>query len=71
MSVVGPMLALADAYATAAFAMGERGLAWVARQPGYGGVAITRAGRMAWTSMVDDLLVPAEEPSAGEKPAAR
>jgi thiamine biosynthesis lipoprotein len=60
MSVVGPTLALADAYATAAFAMGERGLAWVARQPGYGGLAITRAGRMAWTPLVGSLLVPAE-----------
>ena len=66
MTVVGPTLALADAYATAAFAMGERGLAWIARQPGYGGLAITRAGRMAWTPMVDELLVPAEaEPPAG------
>ena len=46
--------------------MGERGLAWVARQPGYGGLAITRAGRMAWTPLVDELLVAAEpEPPAG------
>ena len=34
MTVVGPTLALADAFATAAFAMGERGIAWIARQPG-------------------------------------
>ena len=40
-TVVGPTLALADAYATAAFAMGEAGLEWVARQPGYGALAIT------------------------------
>ena len=34
MTVVGPTLALADAFATAAFAMGERGIEWIARQPG-------------------------------------
>ena len=36
MTVVGPSLAVADGFATAAFAMGERGVAWVARQPGFG-----------------------------------
>jgi thiamine biosynthesis lipoprotein len=57
MTVVGPMLALADAYATAAFAMGERGIDWIARQPGYGGLAVTRDGQVVWTPLVDELLV--------------
>jgi thiamine biosynthesis lipoprotein len=59
-TVVGPSLALADAYATAAFAMGEPGVAWVARQAGYGALAITRDGRVVWSPLVDDLLLPAD-----------
>jgi thiamine biosynthesis lipoprotein len=59
-TVVGPTLALADAYATAAFAMGERGLDWIAGQPGFGGLAITRDARVVWTPLVDELLVPAQ-----------
>ncbi len=58
-TVVGPTLALADAYATAAFAMGERGLAWIAGQRGFGGLAITRDSRVIWTPLVNELLVPA------------
>jgi thiamine biosynthesis lipoprotein len=56
-TVVGPTLALADAYATAAFAMGEHGIEWIAHQPGYGGLAVTRDGRVVWTALVDALLV--------------
>jgi thiamine biosynthesis lipoprotein len=56
MTVVGPSLAVADAYATAAFAMGEAGTAWVARQPGMGALAITARDRVVWTPLVDGLL---------------
>lgn len=35
LTVVGPSLAYADAYATAGFAMGQDGLAWVNRHAGY------------------------------------
>lgn len=56
MTVVGPTLALADAYATAAFAMGEPGIAWVGRQPGFGALAITAADRVVWTDLVGGLL---------------
>jgi thiamine biosynthesis lipoprotein len=56
MTVVGPTLALADAYATAAFAMGESGLPWVARQPAFGALAITERDRVIWTPLVDTLL---------------
>lgn len=61
MTVVGPTLALADAYATAAFAMGEPGIAWVGRQPGFGALAITAADRVVWTDLVDGLLATGED----------
>ena len=40
-TVVGPDLATADAYATAAFAMGADGPQWAARQPDYETLCIT------------------------------
>lgn len=58
LTVVGPTLAMADAFATAAFAMGESGLAWVARQPGYGALGITTSDRIVWTPFVAPLLAP-------------
>jgi FAD:protein FMN transferase len=53
-TIVGPSLTCADAYATAAFAMGPTGLAWVAGLADYDGCAITADpdgsnGRLAWT----------------------
>jgi FAD:protein FMN transferase len=53
-TVVGPSLTYADAYATAAFAMGKAGLAWVAGLAGYAGCSITADpdgsnGRLSWT----------------------
>jgi thiamine biosynthesis lipoprotein len=48
-TVVGPSLATADAYATAAFAMGTRGLAWLAGRTGYEGLAIGGDRRLTWT----------------------
>jgi thiamine biosynthesis lipoprotein len=58
LTVVGPTLAFADAYATAGFAMGEAGIAWVGREPGFGALGITDAGQVTWTDVVDRLLVP-------------
>jgi thiamine biosynthesis lipoprotein len=55
-TVIGPTLAFADAYATAAFAMGEAGLAWVADQLGFGAVGITAGDRVVWTELADGLL---------------
>ena len=55
-TVVGPSLALADAYATTVFAMGPSGLAWLARRSGYGGYVIDRDQRPSWTQDVDQLL---------------
>jgi len=48
LSVVGPSLTYADAYATAAFAMGRPGLAWVAAHAGYRAYGIT-AEEVQWT----------------------
>jgi len=46
MTVTGPSLTLADAYATAAFAMGDQGIGWVNRLTGgYHGFAVSAAGR--------------------------
>ena len=46
--------------------MGGRGIAWVGRQPGYGAVGITDAGRVAWTPLAHDLL--GLDPQAGGPP---
>jgi len=49
-TVTGPDLATADAYATAAFAMGaERAPGWIARLDGYEGLAILADGRVLAT----------------------
>jgi FAD:protein FMN transferase len=47
LTVIGPSLSLADAYATAAFAMGRTGLAWVGSHPGYRAIGIT-ADEVRW-----------------------
>jgi len=56
MTVAGPSLSYADAFATAAFVMGEEGLDWVAGIDGYAALAITRDHRMVWTAGMDALL---------------
>ena len=53
-TIVGPSLTFADAYATAAFAMGPTGLAWAAGRAGYEGCSITADpdgsnARLVWT----------------------
>lgn len=55
-TVVGPSLAMADAYATTAFAMGPTGPRWVARHRGYGVYAVTDDGRVRWSDDVGLLL---------------
>jgi thiamine biosynthesis lipoprotein len=56
LTVVGPGLTLTDAYATAAFAMGEAGISWVASQPGYGVCAVTQRGRTVWDDTFGALI---------------
>jgi thiamine biosynthesis lipoprotein len=46
LTVAGPSLAHADAYATAAFAMGPSGVRWVESLPGYAACATTPDGRL-------------------------
>jgi len=49
-TIAGPVLGTADAYATAAFAMGARGPAWTARLPhGYEALTITADERVLST----------------------
>jgi len=48
-TVVGPDLALADAYATAVMVMGRAGLEWIARRGGYEAMAITNDARVLST----------------------
>jgi thiamine biosynthesis lipoprotein len=55
-TVVGPSLTWADAYATAAFAMGAAGPAWVHERLGYGALAIGADERVAWTPTIEPLL---------------
>ena len=55
-TVAGPSLTFADAYATAAFAMGEYGVDWVARLVDYSGYVVTAHGRAIWTHPFDMLL---------------
>ena len=44
-TIVGPDLGTADAYATAAFALGEDGIGWLRALDGYGSFVIDEAGR--------------------------
>ena len=63
-TVVGPDLALADAYATAGMAMGLPGLDWLARLDGYQTAVVTEDGRgfvsPALPTVPMDSVVPAQ-----------
>jgi len=59
LSVAGPRLTHADAYATAAFAMGREGLRWCASLPGYAACALTLDGRLLVTDAMSTHLEPA------------
>jgi FAD:protein FMN transferase len=56
LTVAGPSLTLADAYATAGFAMGLAGIEWVAAQPGYEPYAALREGRVRYTDAIARLM---------------
>jgi thiamine biosynthesis lipoprotein len=49
LTVVGPDLALADAYATGGVAMGRHAVDLIAGIDGYEAFAVTRHGRLCWT----------------------
>jgi thiamine biosynthesis lipoprotein len=52
-TVVGPSLTWADAYATVAYVMGLDGLEWVSAHDGYGAYAIRADGATYWTDEFD------------------
>lgn len=56
-TVVGPDLGTTDAYATAAFAMGEAGAAWLAARPGYAGMVILADDRVLSTPGLERFRV--------------
>ncbi|MHB8509622.1 MAG: FAD:protein FMN transferase [Candidatus Dormibacteria bacterium] len=62
LTVVGVGLTLTDAYATAAFAMGEAGISWVAAQPHCGVCAVTANGRTVWDEQFATVMAPSAEP---------
>ena len=62
-TVVGPSLTYADAFATAAFVMGKAGVTWVSGIDGYDALAITEDRRTVWTSGVDRLMVRTAAPA--------
>lgn len=49
LTVVGPSLSWADAFATAAFALGDSGLDWVSQFDGYRAFAVTHEGELVNT----------------------
>jgi FAD:protein FMN transferase len=57
-TVVGPDIFNADIYATAAFAMGEAGLSFIERTPGYEAYAIESSLVASWTEGFDALCAP-------------
>ncbi len=57
MTVVGPSLTWADAYATTAYVLGLDGLDWVSAHDGYDAYAITWDDTVRWTPGMDRLLV--------------
>jgi thiamine biosynthesis lipoprotein len=62
LTVVGPSLTWADAFATAGFAMGRRGPEWVARFDDYHALAVTAAGDLLTSDAF--VLEPIASPSA-------
>lgn len=48
-TIVGPDLSIADAYATAVFVMGVDGLDWIDDRPGYDAYIITNDAATRWT----------------------
>jgi thiamine biosynthesis lipoprotein len=63
-TIAGPDLGPADAYATAAFAMGAGGPAWTATLPGHAAMTILDGGRVLSTSGMADLR--ADAPDAAD-----
>jgi thiamine biosynthesis lipoprotein len=61
LTVVGPSLGWADAYATAGFVMGAGALDWLGGRAGYGALAVDAERRLTWTARLDPLVVPVDD----------
>ncbi len=57
-TVTGPSLVYAAAYAIAALYLGIRGINWVKSQPMYGAHTVTKDGERLWTPEFDRVKVP-------------
>jgi len=57
MTVIGPTVYDADRFATAAFAMGERGIHFIEKLPGYDGYMIDEKGIATMTSRFERFVV--------------
>jgi FAD:protein FMN transferase len=63
-TIVGPDLALADTYATAAFAMGRAGAQWAATLPGHGAIVIFDDDTISYSAGIETHLRDADVPSS-------
>jgi thiamine biosynthesis lipoprotein len=63
-TIVGQDLAVADAYATAAFAMGRAGAQWAATLPGYGAIVIFDDDTISYSAAVERHLRDADSESS-------
>jgi thiamine biosynthesis lipoprotein len=70
-TIAGPSLATADAYATAAFAMGEAGPGWTAGLEGYDAMTILQDERVLKTPGFQAAEATVEQHSIGVPPAGR
>ena len=60
MTVIGPTVYDADRFATAAFAMGEKGIQFIEKLPGYDGYMIDAKGIATMTSRFEKFVIPNE-----------
>jgi FAD:protein FMN transferase len=56
LTVIGPDIFTADKFATAAFAMGRKGIGFIASQPGLSGYMIDAAGQAVFTPGFEEYL---------------
>jgi thiamine biosynthesis lipoprotein len=70
-TVVGPDLGVADAYSTAAFAMGRDGIGWLAGVPGYAGLAIHDDDTVVATPGFDAVRVRSANACRSRRPEQR
>ena len=70
LTIAGPRMTWADAYATAAFAMGTEGIGWVSEQPGYSVYGITAGGVVRYDEGFARFLIREESHGGGSEHSA-